>query len=327
VGRTYSINPPQQTRSHHRSPTGIAPARTGTTGGADLATAPASVDRALAGSGSALPADVRHDMEHRFGHDFSRVRIHADSAAHRSAQDIDAHAYTVGNHIVFGAGAYAPQSRAGSRLLAHELTHVVQGGPAGVRRYRSPDSFNFGVADDSALTEDSFNVTTDKTTKPWFQSINVGFVRQDKDADGSNFWKGFAKATYFDNPAKGPQWTIPVAGGSPELGRTDRGTFTVHRIEGVGYNSGSFSGTPGVDFDLAQREGPRNRYTKADALGDRLSNMSFAVFYNKGEALHAGPLDASSHGCVHVDWANMDTMKRLNYHSVIGLTKVSVSYP
>jgi hypothetical protein len=54
--------------------------------------------------------------------------------------------------------------------------------------------------------------------------------------------------------------------------------------------------------------------------------MSFAVFYNKGEALHEGPVDASSHGCVHVDW-NTTTMKQLNYHSVIGLTKVAVSYP
>ena len=54
--------------------------------------------------------------------------------------------------------------------------------------------------------------------------------------------------------------------------------------------------------------------------------MSFAVFYNKGEALHAGPLDYSSHGCVHVDWTDYATIKQLNYHSVIGLTKVKVKY-
>jgi hypothetical protein len=53
---------------------------------------------------------------------------------------------------------------------------------------------------------------------------------------------------------------------------------------------------------------------------------NFAVFYNKGEALHAGPLDVTSHGCVHVDWNNEDAIKQVNYNSVIGLTKVKVSY-
>jgi hypothetical protein len=54
--------------------------------------------------------------------------------------------------------------------------------------------------------------------------------------------------------------------------------------------------------------------------------MSFAVFYHVGEALHAGPLNFSSHGCVHVDWDNEDLMKQINYHSVIGLTRVNVTY-
>ena len=108
--------------------------------------------------------------------------------------------------------------------------------------------------------------------------------------------------------------------------KTDAGSFTVHRIEGFGYNSGSASGTPGVDFKWSDREGPDKRYMKQDSTGFRAANMSFAVFYNAGEALHAGPLDFTSHGCVHVDWNSEDTIKQLNYHSVIGLTKVKVSY-
>jgi hypothetical protein len=77
-------------------------------------------------------------MEQRFGHDFSRVRVHVGSAAEQSAREVSARAYTVGSDVVFGAGAFAPRTREGQRLIAHELTHVVQqdrGAPAGrVRR-------------------------------------------------------------------------------------------------------------------------------------------------------------------------------------------------
>ena len=60
------------------------------------------------------------------GYDFSHVRIHTDGRAAESARQINAQAFTVGNHIVFDAGEYAPQTEPGQRLLAHELTHVVQ---------------------------------------------------------------------------------------------------------------------------------------------------------------------------------------------------------
>ena len=69
-------------------------------------------------------------MEPRFGFDFSRVRIHADSQSAQSASAIKALAYTVNNSIAFGAGSYAPHTAAGRRLLAHELAHVVQQGSA-----------------------------------------------------------------------------------------------------------------------------------------------------------------------------------------------------
>jgi len=80
----------------------------------------------LRGGGQPLSADTRRFMEPRFGHDFSRVRVHADEAASRSAQAVQANAYTVGSDVVFGAGQYAPGTRDGDRLLAHELAHVVQ---------------------------------------------------------------------------------------------------------------------------------------------------------------------------------------------------------
>lgn len=87
---------------------------------------PAPVRDTLAAPGQPLDAASRRFFEPRFGHDFSQVRVHSDSRAAASARDVDARAYTVGHHVVFGDGQYSPESRAGRKLLAHELTHVVQ---------------------------------------------------------------------------------------------------------------------------------------------------------------------------------------------------------
>lgn len=78
------------------------------------------------GGGEALDDQVRKPMEQHFGHDFSDVRIHTDSKASDSAKAVQAHAYTVGSDIVFQSGRYSPGSGDGQRMLAHELTHVVQ---------------------------------------------------------------------------------------------------------------------------------------------------------------------------------------------------------
>ncbi|HEY4146801.1 DUF4157 domain-containing protein [Pinirhizobacter sp.] len=87
---------------------------------------PSSVHHVLSSTGAALSTGVRAHFEHGFGHDFSHVRVHDDSAAARSAADVDALAYTVGSHVVFGAGQFSPGSPNGRHLLAHELAHVVQ---------------------------------------------------------------------------------------------------------------------------------------------------------------------------------------------------------
>lgn len=89
-------------------------------------TAPPIVHDVLRSSGRPLDAATRNFMEPRFGHDFSQVQVHTDSKAAQSAQSVNARAYTVGNHIVFGKGQYAPRASAGQHLMAHELTHVIQ---------------------------------------------------------------------------------------------------------------------------------------------------------------------------------------------------------
>lgn len=89
-------------------------------------TAPNSVENVLVHPGRPLEPALRQDMEQRFGHDFSQVRMHSGAAAEQSAREINANAYTVGRDIVFGAGQFAPESHRGRRLIAHELTHVLQ---------------------------------------------------------------------------------------------------------------------------------------------------------------------------------------------------------
>ena len=85
-----------------------------------------------------LDPAVRGLMESGLGHDFSRVRVHTDGEASASARAVGAHVYTVGTHVAFADGKYAPESVAGQRPLAHELVHVVQqassGGPQRLQR-------------------------------------------------------------------------------------------------------------------------------------------------------------------------------------------------
>jgi hypothetical protein len=116
-----------------RTGTGYASAFNGTT-------APGIVHEVLGSPGHALEASTRAFFEPRFGHDFSRVRVHTGAQAADSAMAIGARAYTKGNDLVFGAGEYAPESSQGRMLLAHELAHVCQqeGSYAEQRLRRAP---------------------------------------------------------------------------------------------------------------------------------------------------------------------------------------------
>lgn len=80
----------------------------------------------LRGAGQPLGAGSRSFFESRFGADFSDVRVHTGPRAERAADALNARAFTTGRDVVFGAGEYAPTTRKGTELLAHELTHVIQ---------------------------------------------------------------------------------------------------------------------------------------------------------------------------------------------------------
>jgi len=143
--------------------------------------APASVDRVLASPGRPLEPSLRQDMEHRFGSDFSRVRVHSGAVAEQSARDVNAYAYTVGPDIVFGAGRLAPQTQARDRLLAHELTHVIQqtGGAPGP-----------GVSSPTGLQCDAASPDDVKQASPRFEgdarleSISAGVTELASGASG-----------------------------------------------------------------------------------------------------------------------------------------------
>lgn len=92
----------------------------------ETAEVPSSVHEVINSAGKPLDDGTRSFMENRFGYDFGNVKIHTDTVAAKSARSINALAYTSGNSIVFNEGQYSPGSESGKKLLAHELTHVVQ---------------------------------------------------------------------------------------------------------------------------------------------------------------------------------------------------------
>ena len=127
----------------------LAVQRQGVRRGGLRASVGGDVERVVSAPGQGLDPVVRRFMEARFAQDFGDVRVHRGADAQASAGDLHAMAYTTGSHIVFAPGAYQPQAPEGRRLLAHELSHVVQqrrgpvtGEPVGgLRVSRDDDSF------------------------------------------------------------------------------------------------------------------------------------------------------------------------------------------
>lgn len=121
--------------------------------------APSIVHDVINSGGQSLDTGTRNFFEPRFGHDFSKIKIHTGSQASASSRAINAHAYTSGNNIVFNEGKFAPHTDDGRKLLAHELTHVVQQGEDSllVKIQRSPadelisDNTTLGFLDEEAL--------------------------------------------------------------------------------------------------------------------------------------------------------------------------------
>ncbi len=116
---------------------------------ATISPVPPIVHEVLSSPGQSLNGSTRAFMEPRFRHDFSQVRVHTDARAAESARTVNALAYTVGKDVVFDKGKYAPETSEGRKLIAHELTHVVQ------QRQNSLLTKQLEVSQDSALEQDA----------------------------------------------------------------------------------------------------------------------------------------------------------------------------
>ena len=198
---------------------------------------------ALQGGGQPLAGPVRASMESKFGHDFSRVHIHTDQTAAGLAASINARAFTLGPDVVFGAGQYAPQSEAGQRLIAHELTHSIQQGQAprlnppkaevpasnsGTETETKPSSIASppspvqglsavpGIARTIQRVQWNPNVDTKKKVKPWGTGPDGKILTAKTDAgtpidiwkpdDGKTYWcHGF---TFGGNTAAGGPYSM-----------------------------------------------------------------------------------------------------------------------
>ena len=110
--------------------------------------APRVEDVVGAGRGSPLESSLRARLEGLLGEDFGSVRIHTDAGATASARSLDAHAYTVGEDVVVQRGRYDPHTTAGLRLLAHELTHVLQQRSGPVSGVPTEDGLTVSVPSD-----------------------------------------------------------------------------------------------------------------------------------------------------------------------------------
>lgn len=147
-------------------------------GGATGIPVPDSIDEVLSAPGEPMQVELRRDMESRFGHDFSAVRLHTGEAAARSARDVAASAYTARHHIVLGSKAPPLRTFSGRRLLAHELTHVVQqSNTAGLVQRdtgesKSGEAFKLDGRVENAVGLEVFG----DTTWPFLKAVIEGFV-------------------------------------------------------------------------------------------------------------------------------------------------------
>lgn len=284
------------------------------------ATAPASVDSVLADSGRPLDAPLQQDMEQRFGRDFSQVRIHTGEAAEQSARDVNAKAYTVGNDVVFGAGQFAAGVSTKRRLLAHELTHVVQQSAATAPPLqRQPDS----QADDSK--EENVDTEADDPIDDYETGADNEVAPQDIAAADTEEDESFADAPQrLDNPpapaAAGKRIVVKlpdtlvrfeggkrisswgISGGKPGHPTPTGNSFKIglrdenHRSSSYGTCDGKKIGPDGAR--KCKKKG--GTYVGAD--------MHFYQQIAPAVGFHRGDPAVPSHGCIHVSGKNAETL-------------------
>lgn len=260
------------------------------TGAAGPGPAGAPLTRALArgGGGSPLSPAARGFMERRFGHDFSRVRVHTDDGAHRAARSIRARAFTHGQRIFFARGNYSPETPAGRHLLAHELTHTVQqaGGvaPALVQRSYCPAACAPQIAAGNLCTASSVTRGNCAESNATTASNKISHIRVLLDTERVHlFWNGSPKTD---------TGTKEDIGCHPNSATTPQGWDTI----GVKCNEShtSYRNGSGVIHPMAWFTGFRDHLT------------GYNVGFHDSQPLSGPP----SGGCVRVSCENARKINR-----------------
>lgn len=196
-------------------------------------------------SGQPLDRTTRALMEPRFGHSFAEVQVHADTQAAETAEALGAHAFTVGQDIVFGAGEYRPETGEGQHLLAHELAHVVQ-----EARFGAPQRQGLSRHGDAAEGDARAAADAVMAGRPASVTAAPGAAVAREDDEGSWFDPGRLWNTVTDNTLSG------AVGLMTEASKT-AGNF----FEGA---AGPASGIPA----LGQALGPLGIISNAMSMGD-----------------------------------------------------------
>jgi hypothetical protein len=176
-------------------------------GSTDQLEIPPLVHQQLRSSGEPLQTDARALMESRFGHDFSQVRVYTDSEAAKSARSVNALAFTVGSKVVFGAGQFKPGTSEGQRLLAHELTHVVQ------QTTHSPRDVGSGIAPSGTLAEREADQAAESVVAggPIRSPKSFGTELNRQPVPGAEGWPSAAGSNKAKSTVKGIE-RIPLSG-------------------------------------------------------------------------------------------------------------------
>lgn len=186
-------------------------------------TAPAEVNQVLRSSGQQIDTGNRQGFESSFGTSFANVRVHTDARAAESAEAVNAQAYTVGQHIVFGAGQYAPGTASGRHLIAHELAHTMQQGSESV-----VSSSPIGIAAANTAAEAEASRAADQFSTG--QTISVTGR-----ADGTGAMQRLGDITQVP-----PGMSCPVANTGPPPA-----------LKTIGFDQGGATLTPAQQADIA----------------------------------------------------------------------------
>jgi len=313
---------------------------------------PSIVNDVLASNGRALDSDTRSYMEPRFNYDFSNVKIHDGDIAAKSASSINALAYTSGNNIVFNSGQYNTNSDSGKRLLAHELTHVVQqNGNTSSNRIQKQD----------AIEVDTVQVPYEESLELHNQGIDLPESGVPPPVRGQTRSRGTQEWHAQTSGRKPPRTTTKRA---PGFTGDTSGTYISHIEVQIHPNAisearlfwanmgnsrgfklpGTLHVSPGagncdVDCsDLAQSQASGSHCTPlsppdyvVQGFADHLSSDSRATFVtwyhiDRGVAFHYYnvPSYAASHGCTRLDHAESGA-EWIYDNSLAGITTVRIN--